>query len=169
MGDIQHEKVLRMATAKPFPLLVIAVVEDNPADVYCITRVLHARMVVQLDNGPQVLVPTHLFIPQPDGSYALPCRCWGMADDEATRDEGTCPALVAVGDAHGPLRPPVCQCTRGDVRSLVEVMPLLPEHPGGMHHVPNVTGLSCLLDVCICTRFWSSADDVCAVVLPGLS
>ena len=31
-------------------------------------------MVVQLDNGPQVLVPTHLLIPQPDGSYALPCR-----------------------------------------------------------------------------------------------
>ena len=33
-----------------------------------------AHIVVQLDNGPQVLVPTHLLIPQPDGSYALPCR-----------------------------------------------------------------------------------------------
>ena len=33
-----------------------------------------AHMVVQLDKGPQVLVPTHLLIPQPDGSYALPCR-----------------------------------------------------------------------------------------------
>jgi Uncharacterized protein conserved in bacteria len=32
-----------------------------------------AYMVVQLDNGPQVLVPTHLLIPQPDGSYVLPC------------------------------------------------------------------------------------------------
>jgi uncharacterized protein (TIGR02271 family) len=33
-----------------------------------------AHLVVQLDDGPQVLVPTHLLIPQPDGSYALPCR-----------------------------------------------------------------------------------------------
>jgi uncharacterized protein (TIGR02271 family) len=33
-----------------------------------------AHMVVQLDKCPQVLVPTHLLIPQPDGSYALPCR-----------------------------------------------------------------------------------------------
>ena len=33
-----------------------------------------AHIVVQLDDGPQVLVPTHLLIPQPDGSYALPCR-----------------------------------------------------------------------------------------------
>jgi two-component system, response regulator len=39
---IQYEKVRRMETAKsPSPLL-IAVVEDNPADVYCIARVLHA-------------------------------------------------------------------------------------------------------------------------------
>jgi CheY-like chemotaxis protein len=40
---IQHEKVLRMETAKPSPPLVIAVVEDNPADVYIIGRVLHAH------------------------------------------------------------------------------------------------------------------------------
>ena len=33
-----------------------------------------AHIVVQLDKGPQVLVPTHLLIPQPDGKYALPCR-----------------------------------------------------------------------------------------------
>ena len=32
-----------METATPHPLLVIAVVEDNPADVYCIARVLHAH------------------------------------------------------------------------------------------------------------------------------
>jgi uncharacterized protein (TIGR02271 family) len=33
-----------------------------------------AHIVVQLDKGPQVLVPTHLLIQQPDGNYALPCR-----------------------------------------------------------------------------------------------
>ncbi len=38
-----------------------------------------AHMVVQLDNGPQVLVPTHLLIPQPEGSYALPCRLAALA------------------------------------------------------------------------------------------
>jgi CheY-like chemotaxis protein len=32
-----------METAKPFPPLVIAVVEDNPADVYFISLVLHAH------------------------------------------------------------------------------------------------------------------------------
>jgi CheY-like chemotaxis protein len=32
-----------METATSHPLLVIAVVEDNPADVYCIARVLHAH------------------------------------------------------------------------------------------------------------------------------
>jgi chemotaxis family two-component system response regulator Rcp1 len=32
-----------METAHPFPPLVIAVVEDNPADVYCIARVLQAH------------------------------------------------------------------------------------------------------------------------------
>ena len=38
----QYETVRRMETAQsPSPLL-IAVVEDNPADVYCIARVLHA-------------------------------------------------------------------------------------------------------------------------------
>ena len=39
----QHEKVMRVETATPHPLLVIAVVEDNPADEYCIARVLHAH------------------------------------------------------------------------------------------------------------------------------
>jgi two-component system, chemotaxis family, response regulator Rcp1 len=39
----QHEKVTRMETAPPFPPLVIAVVDDNPADVYIIARVLHAH------------------------------------------------------------------------------------------------------------------------------
>ena len=34
---------MRMETATPHPLLVIAVVEDNPADVFCIARVLHAH------------------------------------------------------------------------------------------------------------------------------
>jgi CheY-like chemotaxis protein len=34
-----------METAKSFPPLLIAVVEDNPADVYCIARVLHAHQV----------------------------------------------------------------------------------------------------------------------------
>jgi uncharacterized protein (TIGR02271 family) len=33
-----------------------------------------AQVVVQLDNGQQVLVPTDLLVQQPDGSYALPCR-----------------------------------------------------------------------------------------------
>jgi CheY-like chemotaxis protein len=32
-----------METATPFSLLVIAVVDDNPADVYIIARVLHAH------------------------------------------------------------------------------------------------------------------------------
>ena len=32
-----------METAKPLPPLLIAVVEDNPADVYCIARVLQAH------------------------------------------------------------------------------------------------------------------------------
>ena len=39
----QHEKVRRMETATPFPPLVIAVVDDNPADVYIIARVLHTH------------------------------------------------------------------------------------------------------------------------------
>jgi CheY-like chemotaxis protein len=34
-----------METAQPFPPLVIAVVDDNPADVYCIARVLQAHQV----------------------------------------------------------------------------------------------------------------------------
>ena len=45
------------------------VVPASPA-----VRSTAAHVVVQLDNGPQVLVPTHLLIPQPDGNYALPCR-----------------------------------------------------------------------------------------------
>ena len=32
------------------------------------------QVVVQTDNGQQVLVPTDLLVQQPDGSYALPCR-----------------------------------------------------------------------------------------------
>ena len=34
-----------METAKPLPLLLIAVVEDNPADVYFIARVLQAHQL----------------------------------------------------------------------------------------------------------------------------
>jgi CheY-like chemotaxis protein len=34
-----------MATAHPFPPRIIAVVEDHPAEVYCITRGLHAHGV----------------------------------------------------------------------------------------------------------------------------
>ena len=43
-----------------------------------------AHMVVQLDNGPQVLVPIHLLVQQPDGNYALPCR---LAELEPARSE----------------------------------------------------------------------------------
>jgi hypothetical protein len=39
----QHEKVRRMETATLFPPLVIAVVDDNPAEVYIIARVLHTH------------------------------------------------------------------------------------------------------------------------------
>jgi CheY-like chemotaxis protein len=39
----QHEKVRCMETDQSFPPLVIAVVDDNPADVYIIARVLHAH------------------------------------------------------------------------------------------------------------------------------
>jgi hypothetical protein len=120
VGDIQHEKVLRMATAKPFPLLVIAVVEDNPADVYCITRVLHARMVVQLDNGPQVLVPTHLFIPQPDGSYALPCRLAALeparSGHEAHQHEPLVVPVLGHGRRRGYTRRGHMPCPRGGGR-----------------------------------------------------
>jgi hypothetical protein len=41
-----------MEIAKLLPLLLIAVVEDNPADVYCIARVLQAH---QLEFVLQVL------------------------------------------------------------------------------------------------------------------
>jgi hypothetical protein len=41
--SIQHEKVMRMETADYLPLLVIAVVEDNPAEGYVISRGLHAH------------------------------------------------------------------------------------------------------------------------------
>ena len=37
--------VIAMKTTTPYPLLVIAVVEDNPADVYIIAQVLHAHQV----------------------------------------------------------------------------------------------------------------------------
>jgi uncharacterized protein (TIGR02271 family) len=33
-----------------------------------------AQVVVQTESGQQFLVPTDLFVPQPDGSYALPRR-----------------------------------------------------------------------------------------------
>ena len=33
-----------------------------------------AQVVVQLDNGQQLMVPRDLFVRQPDGSYALPLR-----------------------------------------------------------------------------------------------
>ena len=33
-----------------------------------------AQVVVQLDNGQQLLVPTDVFVQQPDGSYYLPLR-----------------------------------------------------------------------------------------------
>src|SRR4029450_2042795 len=33
-----------------------------------------AQVVVQTESGRQVLVPTDLLVPQPDGSYALPRR-----------------------------------------------------------------------------------------------
>jgi CheY-like chemotaxis protein len=42
-GQIQHGNVTTMETATPLSPLVIAVVEDNPADVYCIARVLQAH------------------------------------------------------------------------------------------------------------------------------
>ena len=45
MWHITYKKVLCMETAKAFPPLLIAVVEDNPADVYFIARVLHAHQV----------------------------------------------------------------------------------------------------------------------------
>jgi CheY-like chemotaxis protein len=45
-----------METAQPFPPLVIAVVEDNPADVYIIARVLHAH---NLQYTLQVLESRH--------------------------------------------------------------------------------------------------------------
>ena len=56
-----------------------------------------AYMVVQLDNGPQVLVPTHLLVQQPDGNYALPCR---LAELEHARTEHEAPQ-------HEPLVVPV--------------------------------------------------------------
>jgi hypothetical protein len=45
---IQHEKVTRMETAQPCPPLVIAVVDDNPADGYIIARVLQAHRLPYL-------------------------------------------------------------------------------------------------------------------------
>jgi CheY-like chemotaxis protein len=42
---IKYKKVLCMETAKPLSPLLIAVVEDNPVDVYFIARVLHAHQL----------------------------------------------------------------------------------------------------------------------------
>ena len=68
------------------------VVPASPA-----VRSTAAHMVVQLDKGPQVLVPTHLLIEQPDGNYALPCR---LAALEHTRSAHEAPQ-------HEPLVVPV--------------------------------------------------------------
>ena len=38
-----------------------------------------AQVVVQLDNGQQLLVPTDVFVQQPDGSYYLPLRLAELA------------------------------------------------------------------------------------------
>ena len=66
-----------MKTAHPFPPLIIAVVEDNPAEVYCIARVLHAHgvpFVLQvLENRQRAL---HFF------------------DQLAGRDDVRCPDLL---------------------------------------------------------------------------
>jgi len=74
---IQHEKVMRMETATPHPLLVIAVVEDNPADVSCIARVLHAhgmQYVLQVLESSQ--------------------RALHFFDRLAAQDGGGCPDLL---------------------------------------------------------------------------
>jgi two-component system, chemotaxis family, response regulator Rcp1 len=42
---IQREKVLCMEIANPLSPLLITVVENNPADVYCIARVLQAHQL----------------------------------------------------------------------------------------------------------------------------
>ena len=38
-----------------------------------------AQVVVQLDTGQQLMVPSDLFVRQPDGSYALPLRLAALA------------------------------------------------------------------------------------------
>jgi CheY-like chemotaxis protein len=73
----QNEKVLRMEIAKPFPPLVIAVVEDNPADVYFISRVLHThgvRFVLQVLETRQ--------------------RALHFFDRLAAQDDARCPDLL---------------------------------------------------------------------------
>jgi CheY-like chemotaxis protein len=66
-----------MKTATPHPLLVIAVVEDNPADVYCIARVLHAH---GLSYVLQVLESSQ--------------RTLHFFDRLAAQDGGGCPDLL---------------------------------------------------------------------------
>ena len=74
---LPHEKVMPMETATPHPLLVIAVVEDNPADVSCIARVLHAhgwQYVLQVLESSQ--------------------RALHFFDRLAAQDGGGCPDLL---------------------------------------------------------------------------
>jgi CheY-like chemotaxis protein len=75
--SIQHGNVTAMETPTSHPLLVIAVVEDNPADVYIISQVLHAhklQFVLQvLESGQRAL---HFF------------------DRLAAQDGGGCPDLL---------------------------------------------------------------------------
>jgi two-component system, chemotaxis family, response regulator Rcp1 len=80
-GDVvchlQHEKVMRMETATPHPLLVIAVVEDNPADVSRIARGLHAhgmQYVLQVLESSQ--------------------RALHFFDRLAAQEDGECPDLL---------------------------------------------------------------------------
>jgi CheY-like chemotaxis protein len=68
---------LRMETAKPLPPLIIAVIEDNPADVYFIARVLHAHevpFVLQVLESRQ--------------------RALHFFDELAARDDMRCPDLL---------------------------------------------------------------------------
>jgi CheY-like chemotaxis protein len=75
---------LRMETAKPFSPLLIAVVEDNPADVSVIARVLHAHevpFVLQVLESRQ--------------------RALHFCDQLAAQDDVRCPDLLLL-DYHLP-------------------------------------------------------------------
>jgi CheY-like chemotaxis protein len=70
-----------METAKPLPPLLIAVVEDNPADVYVIARVLHAHgvpFVLQVLESRQ--------------------RALHFFDQLAAQDDVRCPDLLLLDD-----------------------------------------------------------------------